>query len=365
MHLKNITKRLKISTRHTRKIKKDTPNAFDITRNTDFRSKDTKDKENQYISILLHNNEIYNFACKILFLIINHCKSIGLSKTFVTNILSSSKIKGIILKMGYDLESASILFNMKSLKEFIEWNKARNIPFLQIMSAFYKFQRDNGFVRACIEHDKLLMEKFMNTVCKYFKLPRSITYSELTEQIIEKSYGHWFYLWVITFLQSSKINLMHHNTDTDADYVRKWASDVEFGKKSNTSKYALETLRRENVKFDQLKDYSEKTLVLGKTYMRPRLNGVWFNLMKKYNKEVIAGPSSSAILGYQIIFDISKILPKNRKNKVLLLFCMIADYSMYYHSMSEVLQTYISEAELPAYTIDLNDLEYLNGLWKF
>jgi hypothetical protein len=158
---------------------------------------------------------------------------------------------------------------------------------------------------------------------------------------------------------------MHHNTDTDADYVRKWASDVEFGKKSNTSKYALETLRRENVKFDQLKDYSEKTLVLGKTYMRPRLNGVWFNLMKKYNKEVIAGPSSSAILGYQIIFDISKILPKNRKNKVLLLFCMIADYSMYYHSMSEVLQTYISEAELPAYTIDLNDLEYLNGLWKF
>jgi len=362
MKLKNRTNKLKIPIGRTIKNKRTTTNAFDITTNTDFRSKDVKEKEDQYISMLLHNNELYNFACKILFLIINHCKVIGLSKIFVTNILSSSKLKGIILKMGYTLEDASTLYNIQSLKEFILWNKERNVAFLQIMSAFYKFQRDNEFVKKCIEHDKALMGKFMNTVCKYFKLPTSLTYSELTRQIIEKSYGQWFYLWVITFLQSSKINLMHRHADTDGDYIRIWASDVEFGNKSNTSKYKLHTVTRKNIKFNQLKEYPEKTLVLGKTYMRPRLNGVWFNLMKKYKKEVIAGPSSSAILGYQIIFDISKIIPKTEKNKVLLLLCMIADYSIYYHSMSEVLQTYVSEAELPSYTIDMNDVEYLKTI---
>ena len=271
-------------------------NAFNITTDTDFRSKDIKDKEVQYISMLLHDNELYNFACKILFLMINHSKVIGLQKSFITNILSSSKIKGIIVKMGYHKEDASTLYNIRSLKEFIRWNKERNVAVLQIMSAFYKFQRDNEFVKKCIEYDKVLMGNFMNTVCTYFKLPTSITYSELTHQIIEKSYGQWFYLWVITFLQSSKINLMHRRSDVDGDYVRIWASDVEFDNKSNTSKYALQTVTRKNIKFNQLKGYPEKTLVLGKTYMRPRLNGVWFNLMKKYKMEVIAGPSSSAIL---------------------------------------------------------------------
>jgi hypothetical protein len=251
---------------------------------------------------------------------------------------------------------------MKSLKDFTQWNKERNISFLQIMAAFYKFQRDNEFVKKCIEHDKVLMDKFMNTVCEYFKLPRSITYSELKHKIIEKSYGHWFYLWVITFLQSSKVNLMHRHADTDGDYIRIWASDVEFDNKSKISKYALRTVTRKNIKYNQLKHYPEKTLVLGKTYMRPRLNGVWFNLMKKYKKEVITGPSSSAILGHQIIFDISKILPKTEKNKVMLLLCMIADYSIYYHSMSEVLQTYASEAELPPYNLEMNDLQYLKIL---
>lgn len=348
--------------RKTRRYIPHTTDAFNITVNTDFRSNHVKTEEDKYIYTLLQNEQLYNFACKLLFLTINHCKIIGLSKIFIINILLSSKFKGIIIKLGYNLEDSSRLYNIQSLKEFIIWNKERNITFLQIMSAFYKFQRDNEFVKKCIEHDKVLMKNFMDTVCKYFKLPRSITYLELKDTIIEKSYGQWFYLWVITFLQSSKVNLMHRHADIDSDYIRIWASDIEFGNKSNISKYALHTVTRKNIKFNQLKAYLEKKLVLGKTYMRPRLNGVWFNLMNKYKKEVIAGPSSSAILGYQIIFDISKILPKTEKNKVLLLLCMIADYSIYYHSMSEVLQTYVSEAELPPYNLEINDLKYLKIL---
>jgi hypothetical protein len=329
---------------------------------TDFRPKATKDKEDEYISILLHTTELYDFACKILFLIIKHCKAIGLSKSSTLYTLSSYTTDKIIIKLGYTEEDATTIFSIISLKKFIEWNKERNITFLQLMSAFYKFQTNNEFVKKCIEYDTVLMKKFMNTVCMFFKLPLSISYSELKHQIIEKSYGQWFYLWVITFLQNSKINLMHHLADTDSDYVRKWEKSLDVGKKTNTSKYKVYTLTKQNVKYNQLEEYPEKTIVLGKTFMRPRLNGIWFNLMRKYKKEVIAGPSSSAILGYQILFDISKIIPKTEKNKVLVLFCMITDYSQYYHSMSEVLQTYVSEAELPPYTIDMNDLQYLKTL---
>ena len=355
MHLTNKTRSNKKPIQSTRDV-------FNITGNTDFRSSTVKAEEDKCIYSLLHNKQLYNFACNLLFLIIKHSKVIGLPKLHVTNILSYDKLKEITLKMGYSADDSSYLYDLESLKDFIVWNLEKNIPLLQIMGAFYKFQRDNEFVKKCIEYDKDLMKHFMDTVCKYFKLPSSITYSELKHQIIEKSYGHWFYLWVITFLQSSKINLMHRRADVDGDYIRIWASDVEFGNKANTSKYKLHKLTRKNIKFNQLKNYPEKTLVLGKTYMKPRLNGVWFNLMKKYKKEVIAGPSSSAILGYQIIFDISKIIPKTKKNKVLLLFCMVADYSIYYHSISEVLQTFVSEANLPPYNLKMNDLHYLKSL---
>ena len=362
MKLKNRTKKLKIPIGRTIKNKRTTTNAFDITMDTDFRSKCVKEEEDQYISMLLHNNELYKFACKILFLTINHCKVIGLSKIFVTNILSSSKLKGIILKLGYNLEDASTLYNIQSLKEFILWNKERKVQFLQIMSAFFDFRNNNEFVKKCIENDRILMSQFMNTVCTYFKLPTSITYSELKHQIIEKSYGQWFYLWVITYLQSSKINLMHRHSDTDGDYIKIRVADLNLKNMLNTSKYKFHTVTRKNIKFNQYNNYPKKTLISGKTYVAPRLNGIWINLMKKYKKEVIAGPSGSAILAYQIIFDISKILPKTEKNKVLLLLCIIADYSIYYHSVSEVLQTYVSEAELPSYTIDMNDLQYLKIL---
>lgn len=152
---------------------------------------------------------------------------------------------------------------------------------------------------------------------------------------------------------------MHHNVMNDSDYIRKWKSDLEYTRQFDKSNYKLHKITRKNIKYNEFKGYSENMIVLGNTYMKPRLNGIWFNLMKKYKKEVIAGPSSSAILAHQLIFDISKVLPKTEKNKVMLLLCILADYSVYHHSISEVIQTYASEASLKPYTIDMDTIEYL------
>jgi len=335
---------------------------FNINKYTDFRDKITRDKETKYVSTLLENDELYEFASNILFLIIKHSKTIGMSKEEIGDIIKSYKTNKLIIKLGYNVNDISAIYNIKTLDELIKWNRENDITLLQIMSSFYKFQANNEFVKKCIEHDKTLKDKFMTTVRQYFKLPDSMTYEHFKQSIIDKSYGGWFYLWIITFLQSSKINLLHHHADVDPDYVRMWASGIEFSKRKNSSQFKLHKLTRKNIKFDQLHSYKEKTLVSGKTYMRPRINGIWFNIMKLMKKEVIAGPSSSAILAYQMIFDLSKILPQTNHNKILLLKCMVADYSIYYHSISEILQTYVSEAGLPTYTLGMNDLEYLKKI---
>ncbi len=334
------------------------------TRKKDFRDRETKQKENDYVKSLIQKEELYEFACKIVFLLIQHSKKIGLPESYVNTILEEYKTGDVLVKLGFSKKNTSTVYNISSLNQFIEWNRERNYTFLQIMSSFYKFQSSNVFVEYCILYDSELQTTFMKTVRQYFKLPESIGFLEFKKSIIEKSYGNWFYLWVITFLQNKKINLMHHHSDADNDYIRKWDTEIEFSKKKNIKRMNLYTLKQKNIKYNQFKQYPKKTIALGSTFMKPRMDGIWFHIMKKYKKEVIAGPSSSAILCYQIIFDITKILPPTQKNKILLLLSMIADYSIYYHSISEILQTYISEAELTPYTLDMNDINYIKKLEK-
>ena len=80
---------------------------------------------------------------------------------------------------------------------------------------------------------------------------------------------------------------------------------------------------------------------------------------------MIAGPSGSTVFIYQNVFDISKILPKNEDNEIMLLMAILADYTGFYHSTTEILQVYSEESKFtPKYTLDMDDVEYIRGLMQ-
>ena len=333
--------------------------AFHTGAKTDFRSATEKDKETAFVCGLLENKRLYAFACTVLFRLIHHAKRVGMSDPDIVSVIKSYKVGPVILKLGYTMTDAVELISVADLAPFIQWNMTHNIPFMQVMGASYKFQTNNEFVKLCIDSDAELQGAFMGAVQTYFKIPVALPYQELQTEIINKSYGFWFYLWVVTFLMSDTKNLMHRNSISDPDYIRLWDKSVEFGSGLDVSKYKTVTLTAGDCKYDQLRNFEEKSLVVGSTFMVPRQNGIWFNLMRHYKKEVIAGPSSSSVLSYQIIFDITKIMPPTAENKILLLLCILCHYSVYYHSISEVLQSYTVDAGLVPYTLDMNDMEYI------
>ncbi len=347
------------------RIDKTTQDAFHTGQSKDFRTEREKIREEDFIAELLNNETLYNFACTILYKMIQHAKKVGSSKKEIINIIVGSNLKNIIIKLGYTAEQSEKAHGFTNFEDFKAWNKEHNISLLQLTSAFYKFQEDNTFIRRCIEYDKELQKKFMQMVYTYFKVPESMSYDEFKTSIIEKSYGSFFYVWVLIYLKNSKPNLLRRNLDNDADYVRYWNRGVKL-KTGSLHKLKTHTLKKKNIKYDQLPNiyYPKKTIIRGNTYKAPRENGIWFNIMRKYKKEIIAGPSGSALYTYQIIFDTAKILSHTLQNKILLLLCIIADYSKYYHSISEILQTYTTEASLPLYTLDMNDINYLRKLQK-
>lgn len=333
--------------------------AFHTGAKTDFRSATEKDKETAFVCGLLENKRLYVFACTVLFRLIHHAKRVGMSDPDIVSVIKSYKVGPVILKLGYTVADAVELISVPDVAPFIEWNMVHNIPFMQVMGASYKFQTNNEFVKLCIDNDAELQANFMTTVQTYFKIPAALPYQELQTKIINKSYGFWFYLWVVTFLMSDTKNLMHRNSISDPDYIRLWDKSIEFGSGLDVSKYKTVRLTAGDCKYDQLRNFEEKSLVVGSTFMVPRQNGIWFNLMRHYKKEVIAGPSSSSVLSYQIIFDITKIMPPTVENKILLLLCILCHYSVYYHSISEVLQSYTVDAGLVPYSLDMNDMEYI------
>jgi hypothetical protein len=185
-------------------------------------------------------------------------------------------------------------------------------------------------------------------------------------KIINESYTHWFYPWAYTFLFNRKPNFIHQmKSADDSVYLRKVIE-----KTTSTKDYKLFTKPIGDVKCkaDNFLNYDNQAdlkLVAGNTYVTPRDNGVWYNTLRSYKKEMIAGPSGSTVFIYQNVFEISKILPKNGTNEIMLLMAILADYTGFYHSTTEILQVYSEESQnIPKYTLDMDDVVYIRNLMK-
>jgi len=353
-------------------VDKNKVDAFNNLKNTDFRTNEQFLKENLFINQIITNPKIYKFSTYLLYNIIKKAKKVKLDYSIIKHIIDSwiletSDNKKIIGKVGYKCNyenNCDYIINITNFNEFFKYNIKNNISFLQIMGALYKFQIENKFLKLCMDNDKSLQKKFIKTMNIYFSVPKNINYKQLCN-VIDNSYGFWFYSWVISFMSSNIKNLFHQGIINDEDYIRKWNKNLEFSKNTNSDKYKFMDVKKslEN-KQNNLVNYDEKFIMLGNTYTVPRENGVWFNLMKLYNKQVIAGPSSSSVLSYQIVFNICKILSPTKKNKIYLLYCILADYYQYYHSISEILQQYTVDAKFKKYTLDMNDLLYIKNLNK-
>ncbi len=348
----------------------------------DYRTAEIRKKENELSCNLKENPSLYKFACQLLFKVITLAKQVGYSDDEIVDFLESKNFnpskknrtrkvysripppdftlqQNAILKNGYSCDSYDCkeLLHMKSWKDIYRWNKEKNIKLLQITSSMYKFQMENRIITYCIQHSPILKERVVKAFRKYFHTPTSFSFQEI-EVLVKESNGFWFYPWLLFFMESSIQNLMHRNLNEDKDYIRTWKRTLEGPKNVKTMKLKPGSCLKQQF------NSSLKTVVTGNTYMQPTYNGIWWNLMQRYKKQILAGPSSSAVIFYQFFFSITKLIKPTRENKIKALGLLLADYYPIHHSMSEVLQLYTEDAALPTYSMNTSDVEYLRSLFK-
>ena len=345
---------------------------------TDLRSISIRQREDDLICSLYNSDKLYKLANRILFRYLQLAKRAGLSRaTIIDNIgyLNFNKKKkthkaysripspdfsipgNAITKNGYNCTryNCNEILKCANESELLAFNKKHNIKLLQITSAYYRFQMDRAIITYCVRTNSVLQVRVMKTFRELFHVPDSFKFADL-ESLVTRSEGFWFIPWLLFFAVSKVQSLMHRNLNEDVDYIRRWIRQL--GSAAN-----VELVSRSEIPCLRNQYNSDvNRIVSGNTFMKPTVNGIWWNLMKKYKKQIIAGPSSSSVIFYDVVFNITGILEPTRKNKVSALALVLADYYPVHHSISEILQLYTEDADLPTYSLDMDDIEYLRRL---
>jgi hypothetical protein len=363
-------------------VPKDLVEAFNVVVDTDYRPPDVKEEEERLRCILIGSDKLYRFVSNMWFNLIQKVLNLPLrpdgtkyvpdlaleqmiNTSYRVDSLNKTEDRNVIAKPGYLCGTINIcaeILKLKTDEDFYRYNKENNISFLQLMGAFYQLPGHSGFIRGLIDTDTVLQGKFMTAIQLFFKVPDTMTYDEYSN-IIDQSYTPWFYPWVYTYLVNRKTNLIHQIKGGDDDvYIRRRAT--------STGDDLIKTpVKNIKCKEKQFENYNNPNLelIFGNSYVTPRDNGIWYNTLKRYKKQMISGPSGSTVFMYQMMFDLSKILEKNETNEIMLLMALLADYTGTYHSTTEILQVYVEEAETfidPKYNLELNDTEYIHDLMR-
>jgi hypothetical protein len=100
---------------------------------------------------------------------------------------------------------------------------------------------------------------------------------------------------------------MHRNSNEDKDYIREWVKNITMDDINKKSQKDINCIKDEyKYNYD---------IVIGNTFMKPINNGIFWNVMKENNKEIFAGFSSSSVLIYNSIFNVTHILKKNNQTR--------------------------------------------------
>lgn len=366
-------------------IDKNLKDAFNILpiNGMDFRTIEEKNREDSLICSFISNEYLYYFACNLIYKTIQiSVKYLGKEETvkninsnFVNALNPNNTTEKLISTPGYicgfnnQCEEAIDIATTGTLFDFYRFNKSNNISISQLIGISFSYQYNDKLGKQLIKNDPDLSAKFVETICDYFSIPYGISFDELTKYI-DESYGTRFYLWSMYHLYNDKKNLITRTLSAVVpDYIVEKTFSLKYDGTENINVFEPINVKDVNnpvnisCRRNAFSNYTDSEyLISGMAYKKPRQNGVWFNIMKSYNKQILAGPSGSCIFMFEFIFEISKILDDTFENKLMVLLCILSDYYNYYHSISEVLQEYCVYAKFDRYDLSKNDVDYINSL---
>jgi hypothetical protein len=281
----------------------------------------------------------------------------GFTEANIKKLLAGSVSNGAIQQIGFLIREINDFYNATSIDEFKTKCMAHGITFMQLTGIIFNFAVSHDFLKLCIDTGPALQGMFMKGARDYMSVPDDMDYSTFKSEILDESGGTKIYSWIFNHMTNPPTTLFFINQNKNPEFTS------TSGCSDSTQTSARIALPYQSIKQLQLAKF-ESPVVLGSAYNMPTKGAVWYKLMEKFGKEIIAGQSASASLTHRLFFVLTNFIERNLTNEILLLLVVLADYSLIFHSFSEVLQAYIPcmVGSGIKYQLSYNDLDFIYQL---
>ena len=324
------------------------------------------DDENKLSCFFQKNEKVCNFAFKIFYKALKHADESDFTKKELINNLLESTMKdnpNLIDKPGFNKTEADNIYTI-IIQEKHNEDEACSILFgnniqskiHQIMGTVFSLARDKKYLIYTIEKNNTLRNNFMRGFRKLFRLPNTdYSFPKILEILKSVNPNNSFILLDLIGHQNCPISLFRRQM-SQAPYLRsRRIPNVIKSKPASSYRDCHINVANNDI---------DKEIVLATSYYDTG-NTIFSKLFEKYKRNIVAGPSGTAPIFYIVIFH-SLDIKTTLENKILLLCCIVADFVPFFHSLPEILVTYMYE--LPdlsfKYDLSMEPVEYTKKITK-
>ena len=277
----------------------------------------------------LNNSDIIEFSIDVTYKIIKYY--LNNKNIIITELKELLKPeydnKNNIIKPGFnDVDNVIKLINNNNFEMFK--NNYKNIH--QNMGSIYTLTRNPKYIYMILK-DKQNKE-FLEIFSKLFCL-KDTSYEDLDDYFSDNLSN----MYVI-------LDIFGYALGDDSLYRSNMANSI----------YIRERCKRDMIesvnKSCHIFDLEKTNIKKGNSYYCINNNNLYSQILNKYKKEYLAGPSGSVVLFYNFLFKIFNY-DNNERNKALFLGWCISDYVPYFHSLTEVLMSFSKDINKKYYLI--------------
>jgi hypothetical protein len=320
--------------------------------------------QEEFACYLIKNDNIINFAFETFYKLLKFWKNNYKNqwKDIIKNLIQEKIKKYTIYDVGFNknelltifdnLNNKNKLFNFLSNK-FLKMTSAINNLCNPILT-IYIVNKNNVLQKRFITNlNKILLTKKF-TWSDFYEL-----YSKIDNKDLKHNYNFFVFDIIFGIDKDNRNNSIYRKNLINMEFFRIKNKEI------NTKKYykKLNRCTKSIVSKDNYKKYGIYT---SKRKYKILSKSPYAKLMKVYNKKYLGGPSGSAALLYIMLFDFYNIID-SKKNNIMLLGLIIADYIPYWHTTNEILLTSYPEMKnknIKKYTLKKNALDYSYNLLK-
>jgi hypothetical protein len=321
---------------------------------------------NDFSCFLINNNNIKNFAFDIFYKLLIFWKNNYPTKwkSIISPLIKEKKEKNIISLIGFN--SSEIITIFKYLKDKSKLFEFFNDKFLKVTSSINNLCNPILTIYI-VNKNKYLQEKFITNLNKSL-LTKKFTwdnfyksYTKITNKNLKYNYNFFVFDIIFVIDKDDKNYSIYRKNLINMDFFRT--------KKNNNkidSKKYLKNLNKCTKSIIGNNTYKKYGIYTSKKKYKISFNSPYAKIMQFYNKKYIGGPSGSASLLYIMLFEFYNIMD-SKKNNIMLLGLIIADYIPLWHTINEILLTSYPEMKnknIKKYTLKKNALNYSYNLLK-